>query len=108
MGRFLSPTASSDYGYRPCNCANRESRASVPSAVEVWAGKEHKRDQNRPCSNDRSNLMLDDVSRSQMTNYRVTGPSAPPLASTTARPALRSLITNVLFSPNFDHGPRGT
>src|SRR5713101_4497286 len=36
--------------------------------------------------------------------------SGPPLlfARTKRVPVFRSLVTKVLFSPNFDHGPRGT
>src|SRR5580765_4373715 len=41
-------------------------------------------------------------------DYRATDPSPRFGASTSTEPFLRSLITNVLFSPSVDHGPRGT
>jgi hypothetical protein len=33
-----------------------DNEATFVATIEVWAGKEHKRDQNRPCSNDGLNV----------------------------------------------------
>src|SRR5215471_10016800 len=52
-----------------------------------------------------------DVDLAPRINYSVAGVASVPgcfFASTRRVPDFRSLITKVLFSPSFDHGPRGT
>src|SRR6266516_7378445 len=49
-----------------------------------------------------------DFSSACQEDQRTTGPPLGLGASASSTPFLRSLTTNVLFSPKADHGPRGT